>query len=195
MLIKQCVILADMKLLFDFFPILIFFIAFKFAGIYLATAAAIIVNFLQVGIHWLRYRTVPGLQLVSLGLIVVLGGSTLLLHSELFIKWKPTVLNWVLALLFLGSQLLSEKPFLQHLMENSINLPRPIWLQLNASWVIFFMLAGAANLFVAYCFDTNTWVNFKLFGMLGLTIVFAVLQAFYLARHVIEPAENRRNEL
>jgi intracellular septation protein len=173
-----------MKLFFDFLPIIVFFIVFKFYGIYVATAAAIAISFVQVASHWFKHHTVPGLQLLSLALIVILGGSTLWLHSEMFIKWKPTVLNWALAVVFLGSQLLSEKPFIQRLMESNIALPHALWRQLNLAWVIFFSVMGAINLFVIYNFSTNTWVNFKLFGMLGLTFLFAIIQAVYLARHI-----------
>jgi intracellular septation protein len=173
-----------MKLLFDFLPIIVFFIIFKFFGIYAATGGAIIVSVLQVGIHWFKHRKVPGLQLVSLALIVVFGGSTLLLHNEMFIKWKPSVLYWVLAVAFLGSQFFSSKTVIQRLMESNITLPQTVWRQLNLSWVVFFSLMGIVNLWVAYHFNTNTWVNFKLFGMLGLTLVFAILQAIYLARHI-----------
>jgi intracellular septation protein len=177
-----------MKLLFDFLPIIVFFVVFKFFGIYVATGAAIIVSVLQVASHWFKYRNVQSLQLISLILIVVFGGSTLLLHDVMFIKWKPTVLNWVLALAFIGSRFTS-KTIIQRLMESNINLPQTVWRQLNMAWVVFFTLMGIINLWVAYHFDTNTWVNFKLFGMLGLTLIFAILQAIYLARHMPPPNE------
>lgn len=174
-----------MNLLLDFLPIIVFFIAFKFFGIYIATAAAIIVSILQVSSHWLRHRHVSGLQLLSLVLIVGLGGSTLVFHSEIFIKWKPTVLNWALAILFLGSQWLGKKPFIQRLLEGNVKLTQPtLWQRLNTGWVIFFSIMGALNLYVAYHYTTNTWVNFKLFGVLGLTFVFVILQALYLSRHM-----------
>lgn len=179
-----------MKLLFDFLPILVFFIVYKFFGIYIATGAAIVVSILQVTTHLIRHRHVPGLQLLSLGLIVILGGGTLLLHNELLIKWKPTALYWIMAILFLGSQFLSEKTFIQRLMDSTITLPRAIWLKLNLAWVIFFSIMGAINIYVAYHYATNTWVNFKLFGMLGLTLVFAIAQACYLARHIDTTEKN-----
>lgn len=173
-----------MKLFFDFLPIIVFFIVFKFFGIYVATGAAIIVSIVQVASHWVKHREVQGLQMLSLVLIVIFGGSTLLLHNEMFIKWKPTVLNWILALIFLGSQLFGKKPFIQRLMENNIALSPAIWRNLNIAWVIFFSVMGIVNLWVVYHYSTNVWVNFKLFGMLGLTFVFAILQAIYLARHI-----------
>lgn len=173
-----------MQSLFDFLPIIVFFIVFKFYGIYAATAAAMIISLSQVLVHWIRYRKLAGLQMINLALIIVFGGSTLLLHNELFIKWKPTALNWILACAFLGSQLFSKKPIIQRLLEKNIDLPRPTWLNLNMAWIIFFSLMGLANLVIAYNFDTNTWVNFKLFGILGLTLLFAIGQAFYLAKHI-----------
>jgi len=173
-----------MKLLFDFLPIVIFFIAYKFYGIYVATGAAIGISLIQVVIHWVRHRHVPTLQWVSLLLLIVLGGGTLLLHNEMLIKWKPTALNWAFAIAFLGTQLFSKKPLIQRLMEKNISLPQTVWTTLNLSWTLFFIIMGAANLFVAYHFDTDTWVNFKLFGMLGLTIAFTLLQVIYLSRHL-----------
>jgi intracellular septation protein len=173
-----------MKLLFDFLPILIFFIAYKFFGIYIATAAAIIISVLQVGIHWIRHRNVSSLQIISLVLIVLLGGSTLIFHNEVFIKWKPTALYWALCIFFLASHFWGSKPCIQRLMESSISLPRQIWLTLNSAWAIFFGFMGILNLYVAYHFNTNTWVNFKLFGMLGLTLLFAIVQAIYLSRYI-----------
>lgn len=173
-----------MKLLFDFLPIVAFFIAFKFWGIYIATAAAMAISIVQVTIHVIRHRSLPTMQLISLVLIVVLGGSTLLLHNDEFIKWKPTALYWILAIVFLGSQWFTEKPFIQRMMESNITLPDKIWAHLNAAWAIFFSLVGLANIYIAFHFSTNTWVNFKLFGVLGLTLLFAFAQAFFLAKHI-----------
>lgn len=179
-----------MKFLFDFLPIVIFFIAYKFFGIYIATGAAIGISVLQVLIYWIKHRHVPALQWISLGLLIVLGGGTLLLHDEWLIKWKPTALNWIFAIAFLATQYFSEKPLIRRLMENNITLPTAVWNNLNMSWIIFFVAMGAANLFVAYNFDTNTWVNFKLFGMLGLTFAFAIFQAIYLSRYIKSDATN-----
>jgi intracellular septation protein len=174
----------DMKLLFDFFPIFLFFIAYKFFDIYVATAVAMIASAAQVAWTWHRHRQVETLNLVTLGLIIVLGGATLLFKDETFIKWKPTVVNWLFALAFLASQYIGPKPILQRMMANNISLPNAIWARLNWSWIIFFLAIGAVNLYVAFHFDTDTWVNFKLFGMMGLTVVFVICQAFYLSRHV-----------
>ncbi len=173
-----------MKILIDFLPIVLFFFAYKISGIYAATAVAIVVSLILVGITWYKNRRLEMIQLVTLFTIVILGGATLIFHNEMFIKWKPTVINWVLAVLFLGSQYVGDKPLIQRLMQHAVELPTQIWHKVNASWVTFFTLIGFANIFVAYKFTTNTWVNFKLFGVLGLTIVFVVAQAIYLTKHL-----------
>jgi intracellular septation protein len=173
-----------MKLLFDLFPILLFFVAYKLHDIYVATAVAIVASFVQVGWFWWRHRRLETMHLVTLGLIAVLGGATLWLHNEDFIKWKPTVVNWLFGAAFLGSQFIGRKPLVERMMGAAISVPAAIWLRLNLSWASFFLLLGAANLYVVYHFDTDTWVNFKLFGMMGLTLAFMVVQAFYLARHI-----------
>ena len=181
-----------MKLLFDFFPIFIFFVVYKLQDIFAATAALMISAVIQVGWSWLRHRKVDTLYWVTLGLTLVLGGATLLLKDETFIKWKPTVVNWLFAAAFLVSQYVGSKPILQRMMANNIRLPDAIWLRLNWSWIIFFTAIGAVNLYVAFSghFSDDAWVNFKLFGMMGLTIVFVVGQAFYLSRH-IKPDEDQ----
>jgi len=175
-----------MKLLFDFFPIFIFFVVYKLYGIFVATAALMVSAVVQVGWSWFRHRRVDTLYWVTLGLTLVLGGATLLLQDETFIKWKPTVVNWLFAAAFLISQYVGSKPILQRMMSANISLPNPIWARLNWSWIIFFTVIGAINLYVAFSghFTDDQWVDFKLFGMMGLTIVFVIGQAFYLSRHI-----------
>ena len=173
-----------MRLLFDFLPIVVFFLTYKLFGIYTATAAAILVNLLQVISYWIKHRTVPSIQLISLVLILLFGGGTLLLHNELLIKWKPTVLYLLLAYTPLVTQFFGKKSLIQHLLETNIVLPTHLWSSLNRNWIIFFAIMGSLNLWVAYSFDTNTWVNFKLFGLLGITFLFILIQAIYLARYL-----------
>lgn len=182
-----------MKFLYDFFPILLFFIAYKLYGIYTATAVAIAASFIQVGSFWVKHRRFENMHLITLGLIVVLGGATLWLQDERFIKWKPTLVNWLFALAFLGSQFIGKKPLVERMMSNAVKLPDLIWGRLNLTWVLFFTFMGIANLYVVYNFDTDTWVNFKLFGMMGLTFAFVIAQAFYLARHM-KPDEEAKEE-
>jgi intracellular septation protein len=175
-----------MQLLLDFLPVFAFFAAYKLAGIYVATAVIIVATLLQVGIHWVRTRKVNPMHLLSAGLVLVFGGITLLIHDKTYIMWKPTILNWLFAAAFLASQLplFGGRPFVQRLMDmgdSGLRLPQPLWHRLNLMWVVFFAVMGGANLYVFKHYDEPTWVNFKLFGMLGLTIVFIVVQGFWLA--------------
>lgn len=181
-----------MKFLFDFFPILLFFIAFKLYDIYVATAVAMLASFLQVGFSWRKHHRLETMHLVTLILIVVLGGATLLLHDETFIKWKPTVVDWAFALAFLASQFIGKKNLIQRMMEEHITLTSEIyWTRLNIAWIIFFVSLGFLNLYVAFNFDTNTWVNFKLFGMMGLTLLFVIAQSFYLAQYMVSSEDDK----
>ena len=173
-----------MKLLFDFFPVLLFFIAYKADGIYTATAVAIAATIVQLGVYWYKFRRFETMHLVTLALLIVFGSATLLLHDETFIKWKPTVVNWLFAMAFVGSHLVGKEPLIQRIMASSLVLPTAIWLRLNVGWTLFFVAMGAINLIVVYNFDTDTWVNFKLFGNFGLTIVFIIGQSFFIARYV-----------
>ena len=173
-----------MKLLYDFFPVLLFFVAYKLYNIYVATAVIMAASFLQTTGYWLVYRRFETMHLVTLGMVLVLGGATLLFQNPVFIKWKPTVINWLFACAFLGSQWIGEKSIIERLLGAQIQLPSMVWTRLNMAWVAFFTLSGTVNLYVAYHFSEATWVDFKLFGMMGLTILFIVLQALYLSRYV-----------
>ena len=173
-----------MKLLLDFFPILLFFAAFKFAGIYAATAIAIVATILQIG--YLRYKTgkVEPMQWISLGVIVLFGGATLISHNDTFIKWKPTVLYWLMGSALLIGQLVFKKNLLKSLMGGQMELPEDAWRLTQWSWVGFFAVMGCLNLWVAFHFDTDTWVNFKLFGGMGLMFLFVIAQALVLSRYM-----------
>jgi len=175
-----------MKFLSDFFPILLFFIAYKLEGIYTATAVAIIASAVQVAYFQIRYKKVEKMQWVTLWLLIFFGGLTLAFRDPDFIKWKPTVVNWLFAAAFLGSQFIGNKTLLQRMMDQAVSLPQVIWQRLNYIWISFFVGIGFLNLYVAFNFSEETWVDFKLFGMLGITFVFIILQGFYIARHVTE---------
>ncbi len=199
-----------MKFFFDLFPVILFFVVFKFYGdvvgaesslciyslciaggkegaIYAATAVAILASFVQVGIFWARHRRFENMHVVTLVLLTLLGGATILFQDETFIKWKPTVVNWVFGAAFLGSQFIGSKTLIQRMMEKNIRLDtEATWVRLNLAWVAFFVAMGLINLYVAYNFDTDTWVNFKLFGLMGLTLLFVFAQAIFLARHMPE---------
>jgi intracellular septation protein len=173
-----------MKLLLDFFPIILFFVAFKIAGIYVATGVAIVATIAQIA--WLRYSTgkVEPMQWVSLAVIVLFGGATIVAQNDTFIKWKPTVLYWLMAGSLAVGQLFFRKNLLKSLIGSQLELPQSAWRVMNWSWVAFFGVMGVVNLWVAYHFDTDTWVNFKLFGGLGLMVLFVLAQALYLGRHI-----------
>ncbi len=205
-----------MKLLFDFFPIILFFVSYYQASFLInntfvgqlvnpdkpdfinatiiATAVAIIASFIQVAYHWFKTRKFQRMHIFSLVLITVLGSITIFLGNPAFIQWKPTVLNWLFSFVFLGSMFLGEKPIIKRMMSEQIALPENVWNTLNWSWVAFFFISGTANLYVAFYYDLgasdqarmDTWVNFKLFGLMGLTIAFVIIQAIYLSQHIVE---------
>lgn len=175
-----------MKFFFDLFPIVVFFVAYKTAGIFVATAVAIGATVLQIAWVWLRRRQVDTMLWVNLAIIGVFGGATLLLHDKTFIQWKPTVLYWLFAAALAGSQIFAGKNLMQKFFGAQIELPAQAWRAMNWSWAGFFVFMGVANLFVAYNFSEDAWVNFKLFGGTGLLLCFALLQAFFIARYLKE---------
>jgi intracellular septation protein len=201
-----------MKLLFDFLPIILFFTAFKVAEgnndaaaafatehfgflvsggvvgaseapVLLATLVVIFATLAQVAWLKLRGKKVDLMLWVSLVLVVVLGGATVWFHNETFIKWKPSVLYWTMGMAFWIAQLLG-KNLLRLLLGEQIQLPDTVWQRLNALWIAFFGLMGLLNIWVAYNFSTDAWVNFKLFGGIGLMILFTLAQGLYLSRHI-----------
>ena len=174
-----------MKILFDFLPILVFFIVYKQTGdLILATAILIPASILQVAYNWFKNKVVEKMHIVSLVLVVLFGGATVLFGDGDFIKWKPTILNWLFAVVFLGSQFIGSKNIIQRLMEGQLSLPFKVWRTLNLAWVGFFVLSGAINLYVFNNFSEEAWVNFKLFGLLGMTLVFIVVQGLYLSTYL-----------
>jgi intracellular septation protein len=214
-----------MRFLYDFFPILLFFLAYKFYGIFVATGVAIAASVVQVGYYWYQHRRFEKMHLVSLTLIVVLGGLTILLRDKSFIMWKPTLINWLFATAFLATQLVGKRTLVERMLSGKLSLAPTIWRRLNMLWVAFFFLAGAANIvfaqsyanaeqaliaaipnlpqqeidelnctaetygnLITLCEDAHAkeeiWVNFKLFGLLALTVLFVLAQALYLSRHM-----------
>lgn len=173
-----------MKLLFDFLPIVLFFASYKLYGIYVATIVIMVAATLQTGLFWLKHRRFDFTYTVTLILVVILGGATLFFQNEMFIKWKPTAIYWAFAVVFMTTQTITAKPLVQRLMESKITLPKPVWNRLNMIWSVFFSIMGAVNLYVAYNFSTPVWVNFKLFGILGGTIAFGIIQSVYLTKHL-----------
>ena len=185
-----------MKLLYDFFPLLLFFVAFSLYDIYVATAAAMVATLLQV--IWHRYRTqrFEKLHLITLGVLLIFGGMTLLFKDDTFIRWKPTVVYAVLAALIFASQFASDRTLIERLLGSQITLPARIWGRLNMSWGCFFVLLGALNLYVAFYYGLGQdaqarlalWAKFKVFGLTGLTLAFVIGQAFVMARYTDKPS-------
>ena len=179
-----------MKLLIDFFPIALFFAVFKLWGIYPATAVAIVATIVQIAYLRFKLGKVEPMQWVSLGVIVLFGGATLLAQDENFIKWKPTVLYWLMGAALLVGQLLLRKNLTKSLMGGQVQLPDHAWNTLNWAWSGFFAAMGGLNLWIAYHFDTDTWVNFKMFGGLGLMLLFILVQAVYMSRFMQEKPQD-----
>ncbi|MGB5102401.1 MAG: septation protein A [Steroidobacteraceae bacterium] len=176
-----------MQFLVDLLPVIAFFVAYKVAGIYVATAVLIVGVLAQTAVSWMRHRKVSGMLLTSAVLVLIFGGLTLLVRDATFIKWKPSIVNWLFAAAFLGSEFLRGPSIIQRMLGENVVLDAANWRRLNFMWVAFFVFAGALNLYVAYRYDEATWVNFKLFGLMGLTLVFALLQGVWIARRAEQP--------
>ncbi|MFV1972972.1 MAG: septation protein A [Thiohalobacterales bacterium] len=183
-----------MKFLFDLFPIILFYAAYQLYDIYVATAVAIVAAFAQTGLFWLKTRRFENMHLIVLGILVVFGGLTLLLRDPIFIMWKPTLVNWLFGIVFLGSHFIGKRTIAERLMSKAITVPGPVWSRLNMAWTTFFLLVGALNIYVAYHFSEETWVNFKMFGIIGLTLVFVFGQAFFLSRYMEVTEENEQGK-
>ena len=172
-----------MKFLFEVFPVALFFVAIQVWDIFVATAVAIAATFLQVGWLAVRRKKIPSMLWASLAIIVVFGGLTLYLRDKTFILWKPTVLYWLFAAVLAGGELLGRN-LIRALLSEQMSLPEPVWRRLNWAWVGFFLFMGALNLYVAYNFSEKAWASFKLFGGMGLMLVFVVVQSAFLAKYV-----------
>jgi len=171
-----------MQFLVDLLPVIAFFVAYKLADIYVATGVLIIGVVAQTIYSWIRHRKVSPMLLVSAALVLVFGGLTLLIHDPTFIKWKPSIVNWLFAAAFLASHFVSGPTIIQRMLGENVAMDDVSWRRLSLAWVAFFLIAGALNLYVAFRFDEATWVNFKLFGLMGLTFAFALAQGVWIAR-------------
>ena len=207
-----------MKFLLDFFPVVLFFIAYKFFGdlppqlievanalpfvsidakepkdaIYFATLVIIVATIIQNIGHFLAFKKLEKMHIISLGILLAFGTLTLAFKDPLFIKWKVSIFNWVFAMIIIGSQFIGKKPLIERMMSHAIEVPKKIWKQINLSWGLFFAMVGVVNIYVAYNFSEETWVDFKLFGVLGLTIVFMIAQGIYLAKHALPMDEEEK---
>ncbi|WP_133860651.1 MULTISPECIES: septation protein A [Pseudomonas] len=194
-----------MKQFIDFIPLLLFFLVYKLdprplefaghsftlGGIFSATAVLIIASLVVYGAIFATQRRLEKSQWLTLIACLVFGGMTLAFHSETFLKWKAPVVNWLFAVAFLGSQFIGDKPLIQRMLGHAVRLPAPIWTRLNIAWIIFFIVCGCANLYVAFTYE-SFWVDFKVFGSLAMTLVFMLGQGLYLARH-LQPMDEPRD--
>ena len=172
-----------MQLLFDFLPLIAFFAGYKLSGdnIFVATGVLIVAVIVQTAVQWIRHRKVSQMAMVSAALVLIFGALTLAIHDKLFIQWKFTIVNWLFSGAFLASHFFGERPLIERIMGENVTLPRHQWLRLSWAWVVYFLVMGALNLYVAYNFEESVWVNFKLYGTIGLTLLFALAQGFWLA--------------
>lgn len=183
------------KLFYDSLPLIVFFVLYYASNIFTATAGAMITSFAQTALLLAQGKRPDTTQIVSLLTIFILGGATLIFRNEMFIKWKPTAVYWVLASAFLGTQFLAKKSLIKHMLDKSVELPSKIWTFLSFMWSGFFFTMGILNLIIAYTFSTQIWVNFKLFGSLGLTLLFVIVQALFLSSHIlVKSSEQPQNE-
>lgn len=179
-----------MKQFFDFIPLLVFFAVYKFYDIYTATAALMVVTVLQIAITWFTLRKLEKMHLITLGMVLVFGGFTLFFHDDAFIKWKVTVINLLFSGALLVSQFVLKKPLIKQMLGKEMQLPDAIWSRVNLAWAGFFAVAAATNTYIAFHLPQEVWVNFKVFGLLGMTLLFTVATVFYLYRHL--PAEQEK---
>lgn len=175
-----------MKILFDYFPIICFFVGYKLWGIYIATAITMGASLLQNGLYWLKNKRFEKMHVITLVSVLVLGGFTLIFHKAIYIKWKPSIIYFAFAIALIISQYFSKKNLLHRLLGDKVKLSKKIWEHLTIMWALFFIFLGLLNIYVLYHFSTNAWVNFKLFGTLGLTLIFTILQAVYMSKHIEE---------
>ena len=179
-----------MKQFFDFIPLLVFFAVYKFFDIYYATGALMVVTVLQIAITWFTLRKLEKMHLITLGMVLVFGGFTLFFHDDAFIKWKVTVINLLFSAALLVSQFVLKKPLIKQMLGKEMQLPDAIWSRVNLAWAGFFAVAAATNTYIAFHLPQEVWVNFKVFGLLGMTLLFTVATVFYLYRHL--PAEQEK---
>ncbi|CAM3812368.1 septation protein IspZ [Parendozoicomonas haliclonae] len=197
-----------MKQFIDFLPLIIFFVVakmdprevslagqtFELGGIISATAILIVTSIIVYGLLWYRQKSLEKSQMFTIAAVIILGGMTVLFRDETFLKWKAPLVNWAFAVVFLASQFIGSKPLIERMLSHAMTLPKPVWYKVNTSWAVFFLLLGAANWFAAFMVPGDFWVDFKVFGNLGLTLVFTVVQFMFLGRYLQEDAQTTGKE-
>ncbi|NOY65814.1 MAG: septation protein A [Gammaproteobacteria bacterium] len=182
-----------MKFLFDFFPLIAFYAAYKIYDndIFIATGAIIAATLFQITYNWIKHKKIEKMHVITAVLVTFFGGITILLHDPVFIQWKVSVINWIFGIILFGSQFIGKKPIIERMMSNAITVTSPVWVRLNLSWATFFIGMGFLNWYIFTHYSEATWVDFKVYGVLGLTFAFVILQGIYLARHIEEEPENK----
>ena len=191
-----------MKFLFDFFPLIAFFTAFylpedREQSIYTATYTIMIASLIQICVYWLLYKKFEKMHVITLVAVLIFGGLTIYLQDEIFIKWKPTIVNWCFAMAFIGSHFIGKKVLFERIVttaDERIEMPAPVWRKLNISWAVFFIFLGFVNLYVAYNFSTEFWVNFKAWGMILINFIFLIGIFIYMYKYLKEDAINTQGE-
>ncbi|WP_410015236.1 septation protein A [Sodalis sp. C49] len=181
-----------MKQFLDFLPLVVFFVFYKLYDIYIASGALIAASALVLIYTWIRYRKVEKVTLLTFIMVAIFGSLTMYYHNAEFIKWKVTVIYGLFAIALLVSQFMLGKPLIQRMLGKELTLPERVWNNLNIAWALFFLGCGAANIYIAFWLPQNVWVNFKVFGLTGLTLVFTLLSGVYVYRHMTEDQKNSR---
>ncbi len=179
-----------MKQLLDFLPLVVFFVFYKMYDIFVASGALIAATALALIFTWIKYRKVEKMTLITFAMVAIFGTLTLVFHNDEFIKWKVTVIYVLFSVALLVSQLVLKKPLIQRMLGKELTLPDHVWNTLNISWAIFFLLCGLANIYVAFWLPQEVWVNFKVFGLTVLTLLFTLLSGVYIYRHM--PDEEKK---
>ncbi|CAI0918519.1 septation protein A [Serratia proteamaculans] len=175
-----------MKQFLDFLPLIVFFAFYKLYDIYVASGALIVATALALVFTWFKYRKIEKMTLITFLMVLVFGTLTLVFHNDLFIKWKVTIIYCLFALALLISQLVLKKPLVQRMLGKELTLPDKVWNSLNLAWAVFFLVCGLANIYVAFWLPQSVWVNFKVFGLTALTLVYTLLSGVYIYRHMPE---------
>ncbi|WP_312041708.1 septation protein A [Erwinia sp.] len=171
-----------MKQLLDFLPLVVFFIFYKLYDIFVASGALIVATALALVASWLLYRKLEKMTIVTFVLVTVFGTLTLVFHNAEFIKWKVTVIYTLFAAGLLYSQFWMKQTLIQSMLGKELTLPQAAWRRLNVAWAIFFFACGLANIYVAFWLPQDFWVNFKVFGLTGLTLLFTLFSGVYIYR-------------
>lgn len=181
-----------MKQLLDFLPLVVFFVVYKLYDIYIASGALIAATALALAVTWFVYRKVEKMMLVTFLMVAIFGTLTLVFHNDQFIKWKVTIIYGLFAIALLVSQFVMKKTLIQRMLGKELTLPQAVWGKLNFSWAMFFLACGLVNIYIAFWMPQSVWVNFKVFGLTGFTLLFTLLCGIYIYRHL--PSDNEKSE-